>query len=243
MKKWSLLIAVLVLFGLAYAGGGPATDSGQAWAINEDGSSSVSLSETINLTIPKRYALHLTETEWNLDLGDVPAAAGDYTFNPEEMSIPGEGCYLVPKTVTNGSELKDYLLEGGVLHPIDVYPAIKDRDGDGKISDDEKGTIICVNHKILQKFSNDPDGWKLSVGVTGPQTGFGWFGMADRILPAGGLGYFFTNSLPVTGQVVASGQGTTHGWLDDDIIEAFWFDGTEAAGDYTMTVTFTLTGL
>ena len=125
------------------------------------------------------------------------------------------------------------------------YMALRagDYDGDGKLEDDEKGTLICVNHKTLQKFSNDPEGWQLSVSVTGtPASGFGYFGLADFIsmMPMGG---FVTNSLPSGPHVVASGDGPTGGWLDDLIVEGFWFDGSELDGTYTIDVTFTLAGL
>jgi len=244
MKKLALLIT-FALMGVVMAGG-PSTDS-QTWAVNSEASSSVSLSETITVTIPIRYALHLTDTLWALDLNS-PPAGNDFTFDINEWAAPDDGCYLVPKTVTNGSELKAYLSEGKTLKGINNYPAIKDFDGDGVITDSEKGTLICVHHKTLQKFSNDPDGWQLLITVTGsPSSGFGYFGMADHVLPADSWGYFYTNNLdsnPITDVVVASAAGaTTGGWLDDDIVEAFWFDGTEAAGDYELTVTFTLAGL
>lgn len=236
MKK-VILLAVFALIGSALA------SEPKSWVISSDDSSSVALSETIKVTIPTRYALHLTDTLWELDLSD-PTAGNDYTFNSDEWAAPDDGCYLVPKFITSGDDLKAYLVKGGVLKGMDTYPAIKDFNTDGKIEDTEKGTLICVHHKILQKFSNDPDGWKLLISVTGsPDSGFGYFGMADHILPAGDWGYFYTDTLPVTEQQVASGEGTTGGWLDDDIVEAFWFDGTEAAGNYELTVTFTLAGL
>ena len=243
MKK-VIFLAMFVLVGAALAQS--TTTSGQAWAISGNDDTSVSLTETIKVTIPVRYALHLTDTRWELNLNNPPMGV-DYTFNPNEWAAPEDGCYLVPKFITNGDELKDYLIEGGVLRGIDSYPAIRDFNTDGKIEDTEKGTLICVHHKTLQKFSNDPKGWKLAISVTNaqdtPTSGFGYFGMADHILPAGGWGYFYTNELPVSDQVVAKAKKmTTGGWLDDDIVEAFWFDGTEAAGDYELTVTFTLAG-
>jgi len=244
MKKVVLLV-LFVLVGAALAS--EPTSEARSWVIGGDDSESVSLSETITVNIPTRYALHLTDTLWELDL-NAPPAGPDYTFNPSEWAAPEDGCYLVPKTVTNGDELRAYLSEGGVLKGMDNYPAIKDFNDDNVIEDTEKGTLICVHHKTLQKFSNDPDGWKLQITVTGtPTSGFGYFGMADHVLPAGSWGYFYTNDLeayPVTDVVVASAEdATTGGWLDDDIVEAFWFDGTEAAGTYELTVTFTLAGL
>jgi hypothetical protein len=149
----------------------------------------------------------------------------------------------VPKAVKTLSDLQNYLVSGGVLRPIGAYPAAKDFNGNGRLEDDEKGTLICINTKILQKFSNDPEGWRLSVTVTGtPASGFGYFGLADFIgmMP---MGSFVTNSLPSGPHVVASGTGPTGGWLDDTIVEGFWFDGSELDGTYTLDVTFTLAGL
>jgi len=212
----------------------------ELWDDNHD---QAAVKEKVKVIIPPRYALHLTEDEWNLDLNDPPEAPGDYVYDPDDPALPGEGCYLVPKAVKTLTDLQNYLLAGGVFRPIGAYPAAKDYDGDGKLSDDEKGTLICLNTKILQKFSNDPDGWQLSVSVTGtPSSGFGYFGLADLIsmMPMGG---FVTNTLPYGPVVVASDAGTTGGWLDDTIIEGFWFDGSELDGTYTIDVTFTLAGL
>lgn len=239
MKKWTLWALALALAGLAWAAG---NGGGHVWAVSGDGDDSVSVSETITVKIPVRYALHLTESSWELDLANPPEAAADYVFNPNDPVPPGEGCYLVPKAVQSVDDLIAYAQKGGVFKPIDTYPAIKDYDGSGTIEANEKGTLICVNHKLLQKFSNDPDGWELLVNVTGPSTGFGYFAMAD-LLPFGPGGYFYTDSMPVSDQQIATGSGPTGGWLDDTIVEAFWFDGSEAAGTHSFTVTFTLAGL
>ena len=243
MKK----VVLLVLFVLVGAALASEPTGGQSWIVSEGDDTSVALCETITVNIPVRYALHLTDTLWQLDLNNPPAGV-DYTFDSSNWEAPEDGCYLVPKTVTNGDELRDYLIEGLTLKGIDSYPAIEDFNDDGVIEETEKGTLICVHHKTLQKFSNDPDGWKLLITVTGePTSGFGYFGMADHVLPAGSWSYFYTNDLdayPVTDvQVAGAEDATTGGWLDDDIVEAFWFDGTEAAGDYVLTVTFTLAGL
>ncbi|GAA6736631.1 hypothetical protein [Thermus oshimai] len=212
----------------------------ELWDDNHD---QAAVKEKVRVIIPPRYALHLTEDEWNLDLNSPPEAPEPYTYDPDNPQPPKEGCYLVPKAVKTLSDLVAYLLSGGVLRSIGAYPAAKDYNGDGRLEDDEKGTLICVNTKVLQKFSNDPDGWQLSVQVTGtPSSGFGYFGLADFIdmVPMGG---FVTDTLPSGPHVVASGSGPTGGWLDDTIVEGFWFDGSELDGTYTLDVTFTLAGL
>jgi len=236
MKKL-VLLAILALAGLALAGGPPTNEGNQAWT---KGKCNAQLTETIKVKIPQRFALHLTETRWKLNLRKPPAADEEYIFDPSNPTPPGEGCYLVPKSVKSVQDLKDYANEGGAFKPIDTYPAIKDYDGNGMIDDSEKGTIICVNHKILQKFSNHA-GWKLLVDVTGAIDQMGYFAMAD-ILPFGSHSFFYTDQA-VTGMQMAYGESTTGGWLDDYIVEAIWFDGSETYGDYDVNVTFTLTSL
>ena len=247
MKKHILwLLALAFAAGVAMAQVGFPSEGdldGDVEELYDENHDQAAVKEKVKVIIPPRYALHLTEDEWNLDLNDPAEAPSDYVYDPSNPQPPAEGCYLVPKAVKTLSDLASYLGSGGVLRPIGAYPAAKDYDGDGKLEDDEKGTLICVNHKTLQKFSNDPEGWQLSVSVTGtPASGFGYFGLADFIsmMPMGG---FVTNSLPSGPHVVASGDGPTGGWLDDLIVEGFWFDGSELDGTYTMDVTFTLAGL
>ncbi|WP_448569207.1 hypothetical protein [Thermus sp.] len=246
MKKhliWLLALALATGVALAQVGFPSEGDlDGNVEELWDDNHDQAAVKEKVKVIIPPRYALHLTEDEWNLDLNNPPEAPGNYVYDPDDPAPP-EGCYLVPKAVKTLADLQSYLLSGGVFRPIGTYPAAKDYDGDGKLSDNEKGTLICVNTKILQKFSNDPDGWQLSVSVTGtPASGFGYFGLADFI--SGTLmGGLVTNSLPFGPQVVASDTGTTGGWLDDTVVEAFWFDGSELDGTYTIDVTFTLAGL
>ena len=238
MKKL-ITLALLAAMGLALA---QTQAGGEDWTIGDD--QGVSVSEQITVTIPVRYALHLTEDSWVIDLAadPFPAAQSDWSVNSERL--PEEACYLVPKAIKNVDQLRAYLAKGGVLKPAYNYPAIHDYDDDGRISNDEKGTVLCLNKKILQKFSNNPDGWQLSVEVTSSDTdGFGVFGLGDKVMPNGPADGFTTTTLPYGPDVVAQGQGTTGGWLDDLIVEGFWFDGTEAAGDYDITVTFTLSSL
>jgi hypothetical protein len=229
MKKLFLVLSALALLGsLALAGEGYNVGPDQA-----------TVKERINLKIPQRVALHLTEDEWILDLNSPPLG------NPNT----GEGCFLVPKGFQG--TLQDALNAAlsGTLNPIAAYPAAKDFNGNGKLEGDEKGTLICINKKILQKFCNNRDGCELDLKVTrtlgGPN--YGKLGVREE---APDINH--TKFVSITPGVNDDGDPLEllkvlgqrlPGWLDDIIIEAFWFDGTEVAGTYEFSFLFQLAAL
>jgi len=261
MKR--MTIAALALLGLAVAGWSLACcnvplhqGDGQSWISCQH---EVSLNENVELTIPMRLALHLTETKWNLDLDNPPLG--------DEQS--GEGCFLVPKGfgdynedgVVNSKDVFD-AYQDGKLEPIDTYPAIKDIDGDGSISDSEKGTLVCFNKKVLQKFCNN---WQI-----GTNYGCEFDLKVNMVVPTdvvGGYGrlFFYDDAtLPPVGQVtynpfieIVPGyndegspievlkvrQARFPGWLDDFITEGFWLDGSELPGTYQFNVIFMLSAI
>jgi hypothetical protein len=227
-RMFLILSALLALLGLALAD--------EAYDVGED---QATVTERINLTIPQRVALHLTEDEWVLDLNSPPLG------NPNT----GEGCFLVPKGFQG--TLQDALNAAlsGTLKPIAAYPAAQDFNGNGKLEDDEKGTLICINKKILQKFCNNREGCELDLKVTrtlgGPN--YGKLGVLEEapdinhtsfveIIPGVNDDGDPLELLKVLGQRLP-------GWLDDIIIEAFWFDGTEVAGTYQFNFLFQLAAL
>ncbi|MFN4072380.1 MAG: hypothetical protein ACK4G4_03015 [Thermus sp.] len=221
-----VLLALSGLLALALANGG------EEWNV---GDQEATVTERINLTIPQRVALHLTEDEWVVDLNNpVPGQNG-------------EGCYLVPKGYQGSLEdaINDAL--AGNFQPIDTYPAIKDLNGNGQIDEGEKGTIICLNQKVLQKFCNNGDGCELDLKVTRTQGGpyYGQGGVVDNAPDINHTKFVQFNGvddgtplelLKVLGQRLP-------GWLDDEIIEAFWFDGSEEAGTYQFNFLFMLAAL
>jgi hypothetical protein len=236
-RMFLILSALLALLGLALADEVPLDE---AYDVGED---QATVTERIILTIPQRVALHLTEDEWVLDLNSPPLG------NPNT----GEGCFLVPKGFQG--TLQDALNAAlsGTLTPIAAYPAAQDFNGNGKLEDDEKGTLICINKKILQKFCNNREGCELDLKVTRTLGGptYGKLGVLDApIVPD-----FF----PPLGRFVEIIPGVNDdgdplellkvlgqrlpGWLDDIIIEAFWFDGTEVAGTYEFNFLFQLAAL
>ncbi|UZX15286.1 hypothetical protein KQ693_11765 [Thermus sp. PS18] len=222
-KLFLLMVSGLLTLALA---------AGEAWSID---SQQASLSERINLTIPQRVALHLTEDEWIVDL------------NNPMPGENGEGCYLVPKGYQGTLQDAIAAALGDHFKPIDTYPAIKDLNGNGKIDEGEKGTIICLNQKVLQKFCNNGDGCELDLKVT-RTLGGSHYGLSGVVENAPDLQY--TKFVQFNGAddgtplelLKVLGQRLP-GWLDDLIIEAFWFDGSEVAGTYEFNFLFQLAAL
>jgi len=253
MKRIGIvLIASLGLFlGFGYA----CCNEVQVDGVGEDWIScqhSVSLGEEIDLTIPRRLALHLTETSWALDLSNPPL--GDVET--------GEGCFLVPKNFSGTPEDLLEMLEAGELTPADTYPAIVDIDGDGQITNDEKGTLVCFNKKVLQKFCNN---WSIGLGygcefdlkvnVVNPYPFDGGFGRMffkdDVTMPLEGSVTYTPYVEIVPGdnsdgdpiEILKVRGARFPGWLDDYITEGFWFDGSELPGSYEVNVIFMLTAI
>lgn len=224
MRKLFLIPILALLGGLVLA---DRVDSGEQEA---------TVSQQINLTIPQRVALHLTEDEWILDLNNPPLGAN------------GQGCFLVPKGFRVGLEDAINAALGGKLTPIDTYPAIKDLNEDGRIEDGEKGTLICLNQKVLQKFCNNGDGCELDLKVTRTQGGptYGQAGVIEKAPDYNNYYKFVQINGQDQGQPLellkVLGERLP-GWLDDIIIEAFWFDGTEVAGTYQFNFLFQLAAL
>ncbi len=253
MKRLSIiLLASLGLFaGLGYACCNEVhyNADGQSWISCQH---EVGLNEKITVSIPKRLALHLTETSWTLDLNSPPMG------NVEA----GEGCFLVPKNFGGTPQDLLAMLEAGELTPADNYPAIVDINDDGMITNDEKGTLVCFNKKVLQKFCNN---WQLGYNY-----GCEFDLKVNMVFPqntTGGYGRFFFYdevTMPPVGQVtynpyveIVPGQNDDGdpiemlkvrgarfpGWLDDYITEGFWFDGSELPGTYEFNVVFMLTAI
>jgi hypothetical protein len=227
-RMFLILSALLVLLGLALAD--------EAYDVGED---QATVTERINLTIPQRVALHLTEDEWVLNLNNPPLG----NLNTKE------GCFLVPKGFQG--TLQDALNAAlsGTLKPIAAYPAAQDFNGNGKLEDDEKGTLICLNKKVLQKFCNNGQGCELDLKVNRTSGGptYGKLGVLDQapdinhtrfveIIPDVNDDGDPLELLKVLGRRLP-------GWLDDIITEAFWFDGTEVAGTYEFNFLFMLGAL
>jgi len=186
--------------------------------------------QEIELTIPTRVALHITQTDFALDLND----------------LAGAGCRLVPKGVmpSDYQGLRSYAQSGKA---VSTYPAVVlDQHGNIATEGGEylKGTLVCRNEFIVQKFANT--GWELTANVAMTE-GSGKFGLRDDALKGGVADgsaesdYRHLIGASADGLMLAHSGSPTGGWLDDKIEELFWFDGTETPGDKTITVTFVLT--
>ena len=227
MKR--ILVALLV-FGLI---------GGLALADDVDvGEKSASVTQDITVIIPLRAALHITETEWNLDLDD--------------DEVIGEYCWFISKNEFAENPSLSTALETQLLSIADKYELAVDfgyppiRPDTYPITDDDKGYLVCLFEKVVQKFSNSGEGFEVEFRLAGaPDGGFGVFAFQD-IIPA------MPDQSRIGGSTsVADGSilddftvtGTSGGWLDDYITEGFFFDGSEVAGTYNLEFIVTLTNL
>lgn len=258
MKKFiGVLSALLLLTGTAFAEFGAVKPNDLREGDNYGvGTRLARADQDIEVTIPQRLALHIDTDEWNLDLGNI-GGGGEACFYVSKSDVAGwkDGWahhfwQMTNDFASNGGAVEDNgwdnhakevlsKLYGGM--DAKTYPAV-DFGGDGRVSgDDDKGYMVCYFGKIVQKFSNV--GWVFETALHArggaPQTGFGQFGIAD-IMDGHVVGQFTTKTANSVAHALAKGDHT-NGWLDDFIVEAFYFDGTEKAGSYDLHVSYTLT--
>lgn len=256
MKKYiGFVLGLMMVFGLATA---QITTQTVPTGDYSYGAKSVSVTEKIVITIPNRVALHITDTGFSLNLDNLGAFIGT-GYNGLR------NCFLVPKSLQGGI-LTFADLEAAIALGIKVssYPAVV-LDANGNIVLDTnlgylKGGLVCVNFKVVQKFSNATRGWQLdaTVDLNGNVGQFGILDSADEALVAVGGGYTSGSlyaSTSLVSKLVSADTSfnlatntdynvgyTTGGFLDDYIAEFFYFDGSETAGTGGVDVMFTLTG-
>jgi hypothetical protein len=259
MKKVFALIATLALLGGVFA---------QDYADNTAGGNSASLTETVNISIPNRVALHLTNTGFDLNLNDLGAAINDGDVN----------CFLVRKNDIPHHDFANFdafVAAVDFANPVSNYPAAVFENGEVAMDGNEylKGGLACSNQSIVQKFSNYLLGWKLEADVNIPTLSGIKFAIMDTVennpsyiadgdtsvctfwllwcrnydgvykyyVPHTTLG--FHNPLELDNADLARQRiGKTNGWRDDHITQWFFFDGSEIAGSHAVDVVYTLTG-
>jgi|GEM_PF-1976966 len=227
MKILSLVLILALTISAAFANNNDDDDAVYR------GEREASVTQDITLTIPLRAAVHITDTEWTLNLGN------DYHI--------AEYCFFVPKTVAYAVPAPaalDLILGRITLASAAGfgYPAV--RPGDLEITGADKGYLVCRNSKEVQKFSNTPGDWTFSVefdarAVDGVRP---VFGERFAVFGIGGFGAVAT-AVIAAGQVLidVDGTGPTGGWRTSDFIEGFYFDGSEVAGTHNLVVTYTMT--
>jgi hypothetical protein len=236
--------AILVLI-LALSSGAAFAQTNNEFTEADRHPVSATVEQDIKVMIPHRFALHINQTRWDLDLDNAKHIEMFCRFvSKNHAAKPHVNAAFLVKELASGSPPAWLVPATGF-----GYPAI-DPNAGPDINNYEKGYLFCFRGKVVQKFANDPDGWRLDITFSGaPLGGFGAFAIADRFVVPGTTASVFEVSGTHT---VANGQevldvglknSTTQGWLNNYITEGFFFDGSEVAGDYTLTVTYTLTGL
>lgn len=145
-------------------------------------------------------------------------------------------------------------LEKQLGNRVKSYPGIEYNKDTGAVA--WKGPIICFNRKIVEKFTNSTN-WKVNIAVSSVTPGFPKLVLGDMLpgtmtngIPNGPK--FVKQLYPIkdpsspalefTNAEAGLAGKTTGGWLDDYILEALVFDGSETAGEKTAAVNFKLTG-
>lgn len=256
-------------------------------AATQTGNVSTSLLEEITVSIPAIVAMHLHETSWNVNLANLEDQDNDcecYRAGEHNKDTGRDDMYDIvglmkaSGTVWTGDgsvRSGNAYSFAGVLNLDPTfgsglaskfaraprYPGIQY--GNGMSNVVWKGPIVCINRKIVQKFSNAKNGWTVNVSLQGkgnaPITpGFPTFILGDRVAKEGAntnaANPKFVETLydAKTGtkktltfnrmQALGATAGTTGGWLDDYILEALVFDGHETAGVKEAAVKFELVG-
>lgn len=211
--------------------------------------------ETVTVLIPQRVGIHLHENYWGVDLVNLANnSCTCYRAGEHDVASGRDKLYDIAAVFANASFKGD-----GKVQPKDPYSFTGElKWNDNRITATKnypgfefndktntllwKGPIMCVNQKIVEKFSNAPKGWNFTAELKS-SAGFPSFIMADQV--AGGaktVKWLRQAGADKGPQTLASGSGATMGWLDDYLLEAMVFDGYEQPGIQAGVVTFKVTG-
>lgn len=234
-------------------------------APNYKGDLSVALSEKITVSVPAVVAMHLHEAYWNVNLANLKDC-DCYKAGEHNIRTGIDGVYDIEKVMNSKASIWTGDGKGHPGNPysfvglfnldktnapkigdhVDNYPGIEYvKDGD-YVKVLWKGPIVCFNKKIVEKFTNSKN-WKVNISAANVSDGFPRLIVGDR-LPNGSkfVGTLYNNgtagNVSFTNAQAGYANATTKGWLDDYILEALVFDGSETAGVKTADVVFKLTG-
>lgn len=211
--------------------------------------------EYLAVLIPQRVGIHLHENYWGVDLTDLSKnscqcyRAGNHSTETGRDTLYDIAAVFAGATFRGDGKAQagDPYSFVGLLNWNDTrvqkvsrYPGFEFNDKTNALL--WKGPIMCVNQKIVEKFSNAPKGWTFTASLSS-SAGFPSFIVADQVAGDGKKVAWLRQAGVNKGeQTLASGSGATMGWLDDYLLEAMVFDGYEQPGIQTGAVTFKVTG-
>lgn len=237
---------------------GQAENSGMATAGT---SANATVSECVTISVPGVVALHLHETSWTLNLANLgstetPGQTQCYRAGNHDSATGRDVLYDISGALEGATWSGDGVADannpysfvgtaptfggtdGAKMLPVNSYP--------GYVADEAgnvlwKGPIVCFNRKIVEKFSNSANGWTFTAGLGNATSGFPDMLIGDIVAGSTSATFATLKTSDTSAHTLATGTGSTGGWLDDYILEGVLFNGSEQAGTQSANVVFQLT--
>ena len=187
MNRFFIILSAILVFGLAAGQNVAPTDNADDFDV--DGSEA-EVTQTVSVTVPEIFALHLDATHLDFDLtnlinqgdaqaqsaapGDIVCVYGVRDFDgfldpPNDLSNYAAGTRYefagsewVARRGAHHPGHRDRRVAGNPRH-VD-WPRVE-LDDDGELVDKD-APIVCYRTFKMQKYTNSTDGWELSVERT-----------------------------------------------------------------------------
>jgi hypothetical protein len=275
MKRFLMILAALALAGTAAAQTTVLTTTGTGADEFDVGRTAASVSQQVRLVVPPRVGLHLDVSQLDFDLRDINTdqMVCVYGTGPDNTDFLESDGWTLPRGLAYtlagdfGTGVNIIEFDGGAAATeVTQYPPAR-FDDNGELIEGSKAGFVCFRTFIVQKFSNYPSGFDISVARSGgnfdmyvqDNSECSWNDFQGQPGGLGGngvTGFFEVNdgasvdgllpgvySADTTGNLSnACGGNDKGGWHDDQMIVAIAIDGQQASGVDRATLTYTITG-
>lgn len=238
MKRFLMILTALALVGLGAAQTVAPTSTVDGFDV--DGSKA-EVTQTVSVTVPEIFALHLDATHLDFDLtnlvnqesseasGDIVCVYGVRDFDgfldpDDDLNNYAAGTRYAFAGNTWLDENDEPLISivdvnGDAATRVTDWPRIELEDGELV---DKDAPVVCYRTFKMQKYTNSVDGWKLAVERTGDIAGVNlyiqdntrcFYNGSDFYDSAGGVGAYYDNAAGVP--MLALEDGDTLPLLED----------------------------